>query len=65
VELVEWCRAHRPSLPVLVATGYMAHPGGPTADVLRKPYTVEALLSALHRVVQARTVRPSVAGPAG
>jgi signal transduction histidine kinase/CheY-like chemotaxis protein len=57
-ELAQWCAEHRPSLPVLVATGYMAQQIDGRFDVLRKPYTVDALLLALARLVAA----PGTAG---
>jgi signal transduction histidine kinase/CheY-like chemotaxis protein len=53
-ELAAWCAHHHPSLAVLVATGYMAQPIDGRFEVLRKPYTVDALLLALRRAAAAR-----------
>jgi CheY-like chemotaxis protein len=47
LELVAWCKAHRPELPALVATGYSTRPAEGVWKVLRKPYTIEDLLDAL------------------
>jgi hypothetical protein len=47
IELVEWCRANRPELPALVATGYSTRAPQGVWKMLRKPYTIEDLLDAL------------------
>lgn len=47
LELIAWCKEHRPELPALVATGYSARPTEGVWKVLRKPYTIEDLLDAL------------------
>lgn len=52
-DLATWCRAHRPLLPVLIATGYTAQALDQQAQVLRKPYGVDSLLAALQRAVDA------------
>ena len=53
LELVEWCRVHRPQLPALVATGYTSHATGGLARVLRKPYAMDDLLDALDSCARA------------
>jgi CheY-like chemotaxis protein len=47
LELVEWCREHRPDVPALVATGYSARAPEGVWKLLRKPYSIEDLLDAL------------------
>jgi signal transduction histidine kinase len=46
--LAAWCARHRPTLPVVLATGYTAQPVDATCTVLRKPYTMRQLLAVLH-----------------
>jgi signal transduction histidine kinase len=52
-DLVSWCRRHRPALPAVVATGYMTTWGELEGHVrvLRKPYGLQDLLSALRAAV--------------
>lgn len=47
MDLVKWCRVHRPELPALVATGYAERLSDVPVRVLRKPYDLDALLGAL------------------
>ena len=52
-DLVNWCREHRPALPAVVATGYMttwSELEG-RVRVLRKPYGLHDLVSALRAAV--------------
>jgi CheY-like chemotaxis protein len=53
MDLVAWCREHRPSLAAVVATGYTAQQSVAGVQVLRKPYSMEALTQALARAVGA------------
>ncbi len=52
IDLADWCRTHRPGLPVVLATGYSAQPIETDARVLRKPYAVDAMLDAIARAVR-------------
>jgi signal transduction histidine kinase/CheY-like chemotaxis protein len=47
MDLVAWCRTHRPTLRTVVATGYTTQHAEPGMTVLRKPYEIEDLLIAL------------------
>lgn len=47
LDLVEWCRVHRPGLPAVVASGYTPQQPDSAVPVLRKPYAMDALLGAL------------------
>ncbi len=47
MDLVKWCRAHRPEVALLVATGYTADRLDDRTQVLRKPYALDALLEAI------------------
>lgn len=47
LDLARWCRAHRPGLPVVLATGYTAQPIDLDVPVLRKPYDIDHVLAAL------------------
>lgn len=47
LDLAHWCRMHRPGLPVVLATGYTSQPIAPDLRVLRKPYSLDALLATL------------------
>ena len=47
LELVQWCAENRPELPALVATGYSARAPQGIWKLLRKPYSIEDLLTAL------------------
>lgn len=47
MDLVAWCRAHRPQLRTVVATGYTTQHAEPGVTVLRKPYEIDDLLMAL------------------
>ncbi|MGZ5848751.1 MAG: ATP-binding protein, partial [Ramlibacter sp.] len=47
LDLVAWCREHRPGLPALVATGYSVEQPDARVRVVRKPYAIEELLAAL------------------
>jgi CheY-like chemotaxis protein len=53
LELVEWARVNRPGMPALVATGYSTQLPQSRVRILRKPYSVEDLLRALHLAVGA------------
>jgi signal transduction histidine kinase/ActR/RegA family two-component response regulator len=54
LDLADWCLAERPMLGLVVATGYSTRDARADAVVLRKPYTLEALVEALDRAVQQR-----------
>jgi len=60
MDLVAWCRIHRPSLPAVVASGYTAQ-AADAVQVLRKPYSIDALLDALQRAVDLETATGAVA----
>ncbi|MFT3856261.1 MAG: ATP-binding protein [Aquabacterium sp.] len=47
LDLVAWCREHRPGLRAVVATGYTTQHAEPGVTVLRKPYEIQDLLMAL------------------
>jgi len=47
MDLVAWCREHRPELRAVVATGYTTQHAEPGVIVLRKPYEIQDLLIAL------------------
>jgi signal transduction histidine kinase/CheY-like chemotaxis protein len=61
MDLVQWCRRHRPDLPSVAATGYTAQAADGDTQVLRKPYGLDALLNALQSAVPASAPNPSVA----
>jgi CheY-like chemotaxis protein len=61
MDLVQWCRRHRPDLPSVAATGYTAQAADGDTQVLRKPYGLDALLNALQWAVPASAPNPSVA----
>jgi CheY-like chemotaxis protein len=52
LELVAWTREHCPEMPAVVATGYSAQQPDAGVAVLRKPYTIDQLLTALRGAVQ-------------
>ena len=54
LDLVAWCRTHRPGLPSVVATGYTTQQADGDVTVISKPYEVDALLKALDRAVSER-----------
>jgi signal transduction histidine kinase/ActR/RegA family two-component response regulator len=54
MDLVQWCLAHRPGLPVVVATGYTTQQADADVQMLRKPYGLEAVLSALQATAESR-----------
>ncbi len=64
LDLVAWCRTHRPELPSVVATGYSPQQLDLQPHVLRKPYEVADLLVALHRAA-ASPAAPGDAEDAG
>lgn len=53
IDLVAWTRRTRPTLPAVVATGYTDQHMDEDLAVLRKPYEIDALLSALDAVTTA------------
>jgi CheY-like chemotaxis protein len=55
LELASAARALRPSLPVILATGYAELPEGSDADLprLRKPYQQSQLLAEIIKAVSA------------
>ena len=60
MDLVAWCRRHRPDLPTVVATGYSAQQGEDAYAVLRKPYGIDQLLRVLQAAVSVdRSVLPA------
>ena len=61
LDLADWCRADRPWLAVVVATGYATRDAPAGTVVLRKPYTLEALIGALDKAVAQRQVSQSPA----
>jgi CheY-like chemotaxis protein len=68
LELVEQIHALRPDLPVIVTTGYGGEQArlrltaaGGCGDVLSKPFSLDALGEAVHRVVGAAA--PSADAP--
>jgi signal transduction histidine kinase/ActR/RegA family two-component response regulator len=60
MDLVAWCRVHRPALPAVVATGYTAQQADLQVQVLRKPYAMEVLLAALQAAVKSRESPPDL-----
>jgi signal transduction histidine kinase/CheY-like chemotaxis protein len=52
MDLVAWCRTHRPRLHTVVATGYTTQHAEPGITVLRKPYEIDDLFMALHESCQ-------------
>ena len=50
IDLVRWCKSHQPDLKVLVTTGYAENLSAVSVGVLRKPYDIDALISALQEV---------------
>ena len=66
VNLAEELKRRWPRLPVVLTTGYsnvLAEGGGEGFDVLRKPYSVEALSNLISVVLQRKDER-SVTDPA-
>jgi CheY-like chemotaxis protein len=58
-ELGRWVQANRPSIPVLLTTGYAAEEARPDAadfPILRKPYKRAELANALRDALAARAV---------
>lgn len=51
LDLVEWCRKHRPQLPTVVATGYSSQTSGTVSNKLNKPYAINDLVAALQGAV--------------
>lgn len=47
LDLVSWCRVHRPKLPTVVATGYTTQQNSHGALILHKPYKIEDLVASL------------------
>jgi hypothetical protein len=64
-DLVNWCRRHRPALPAVVATGYMTTWGELEGQVrvLRKPYGLQDLISALRAGRAVRAGSEATVGP--
>ena len=60
-ELAARLRAERPSLPALFMSGYAGDAGALPADVplLRKPFTPDALASAVRSILDGATVPPA------
>lgn len=54
LQLAAWCRANRAAMAVLVATGYSRELPDPSLRVLRKPYTVDDVLDAMHELTRER-----------
>jgi signal transduction histidine kinase/ActR/RegA family two-component response regulator len=59
LELVDWCRLNRPTLPAVVATGYSTERTPQGITVLGKPYAIDALLAALQTAARSQ---PSALG---
>jgi signal transduction histidine kinase len=53
LDLARWARAHRPALPVVVATGYTVREVPSDLELLRKPYDIDALTTAMLRAIEA------------
>ncbi len=53
LDLLAWCREHRPELPVVVTSGYFEASQGITAEVVRKPYSVEDVIGRLRKATSA------------
>jgi len=51
LDLVEWCRMHRPHLPAVVATGYSAQTSDAVFRKLDKPYAISDLVAAFQDAV--------------
>ena len=51
LDLAAWCQRERPSLPVVVATGYSAQQAPGDLTVLNKPYSIDAMIEALHEAI--------------
>jgi signal transduction histidine kinase len=64
LDLTAWCRTQRPALAIVIATGYSARDIESDLIVLRKPYTIDALLLALQDAVRPRA-EGGLAGTAG
>ncbi|MEF7617384.1 ATP-binding protein [Aquincola sp. MAHUQ-54] len=64
LDLVRWCAAERPGLPVVVTTGYAENLNSISAEILRKPYDIEALIASLERA-HAGPAAPPPRGAAG
>jgi signal transduction histidine kinase/CheY-like chemotaxis protein len=64
LELVEWARIHRPTMPSVVATGYSTQQPQSRVQVLRKPYAMDDLLGALNIAVGAARARDEAVRPA-
>ena len=52
VDLVNWCGVHRPALPSVVASGYTTQRASRPMQVLRKPYGIGELVSALEQAIK-------------
>jgi len=59
MDLARWCASNIPTLGVVVATGYTSQASDTTAEVLRKPYEMAALLAALHRAAAGTSAVPA------
>jgi len=59
LDLVAWCREHLPALPTVVATGYSAQAPDTHAQLLRKPYAIDTLLSALQQAADDKKTPPA------
>ncbi len=57
VDLVNWCGMHRPTLPSVVASGYMAQQANRPMQVLSKPYGIGDLVNALEQAVKQAAAR--------
>ncbi|MES2482576.1 MAG: ATP-binding protein [Pseudomonadota bacterium] len=60
-DLAVWCREHHPDTAIVLTTGYSAKAAGSTALLLRKPFAIEDLLSALDRAASTRRASEAVA----
>ncbi len=63
LDLMNWCRDHRPTLATLVTSGYAKELQGSQVQVLNKPYGMQALLAALQRAVDEKREADSVGRP--
>ncbi|CAN5130621.1 hypothetical protein BH09PSE6_BH09PSE6_04450 [soil metagenome] len=63
LDLAHWCRAHRPELAVVVATGYTTQLAHPDIRVVKKPYALDDVLLALDEVVRNTDVETAPAEP--
>jgi DNA-binding NtrC family response regulator len=52
LDLVSWCRQHRPTLPTVVATGYTTQQNSHGALILNKPYKIEDLVASLREAAR-------------